>query len=180
MKPQRFYKEVLFEALKITLASVSLLIEEGKKNNANINKTNLVTHTNYYASIALKSFHEFMFLNKDFDKKEFAIKKFTLIYGENFRKAMEDSSDLPNYFTFLDAFKILDDDCKVILYSILSLSSFYRNNSINKIKNILNTYIPRIKRLIKNADKYYKYFDFEIYSPFATKVILLNVLMECG
>ena len=93
---------------------------------------------------------------------------------------MEDSSDLPNYFTFLDAFKILDDDCKVILYSILSLSSFYRNNSINKIKNILNTYIPRIKRLIKNADKYYKYFDFEIYSPFATKVILLNVLMECG
>ncbi len=175
MEPQRFYKEVLFEAQKITIASVSLLIEEGIKD-----KSNLVTYTNYYASIALKSFHEFMFLNKDFTRKELAIKQFSLMYGENFRKAVEDSSDLPNYFTFLDAYHILDDDCKVIIYAILSLSSFYANNNINKIKNILNTYIPRIKRLIKNADKYYKYFDFEIYSPFATKIILLRVLMECG
>lgn len=175
MKPQRFYKEILFDALKITIASVSILIEEGCKDNSR-----LVTYTNYYSAIALKSFHEFLFLNEDFTKKEYALKKFNLIYGENFRKAIEDPSDLHEYFEFLDAYKILDDDCQIIIYAILSLSRFYGNNNINKVKNILHTYIPKLKRLIKNADKYYNFFDFEIYTPLATKEILFNFLMECG
>ena len=175
MKPQKFYKEVLLDALKITIASVSILIDEGCNNNSR-----LVTYTNYYSAIALKSFHEFLFLNQNFTKKEHALKKFSLIYGENFRKAVEDSSDLPEYFKLLDAYKILDDDSQIIIYAILSLSSFYRNNGINKVKNILHTYIPKLRKLIKNADKYYKFFDFEIYSPIATREILFNFLMECG
>lgn len=175
MKPQRFYKEVLFDALKINIANVSILIEEGVKDNKR-----LVQYTNYHSAVILKSFHEFQFLNKDFTSKELALKQFKLIYGENFKNAVDNSSDLPNYFKFLDAYKILDDDSQIIIYAILSLSRFYGNNNINKIKNILNTYIPKLRRLLKNADRYYKFFDFEIYTPLATKEILFNFLMECG
>ncbi len=173
MEPQRFYKEVLLNALTTTIASTSILISEGCKNNES-----LVQYTNYYAAIALKSFHRFLFLNKDFNKKENAIKKYNLIYAEDFRDATQDPSDLEGYFKFLKVYTILDDDCQIIIYAILSLSKFYKTNSINKIKNILHTYIPKIKRLLKNADKYYKYFDFTIYTPLATKEILFNFLME--
>lgn len=173
MEQKRFYKEVLFDALTKTIASVSLLISEGCTNTQS-----LVVYTNFYASIVLKSFHEFLFLNKDFDKKEFALKKYTLIYVENFRNATQNPKSIEEYFNFLDAYKSLDDDCQIIIYAILSLSSFYRTNSINKIKNILNTYIPKLRKLLKNADRYYKFFDFEIYTPLATKEILFNFLIE--
>ena len=96
MKPQRFYKEVLFDALKINIANVSILIEEGVKDNKR-----LVQYTNYHSAVILKSFHEFQFLNKDFTSKELALKQFKLIYGENFKNAVDNSSDLPNYLKYL-------------------------------------------------------------------------------
>ena len=68
----------------------------------------------------------------------------------------------------------------VIDFLLVALCLFLFIKAINKVKNILHTYIPKLRKLIKNADKYYKFFDFEIYSPIATREILFNFLMECG
>ena len=70
MKDLKFKNEVLLNGLKMSIATVSILIEKGCKDN-----DRLVFYTNYYISIALKSFYEFNKLNKDYTNKEMAIKK---------------------------------------------------------------------------------------------------------
>ncbi len=170
---QKFKKEVLFEALKMTIATISILIEEGCKDNAR-----LAVYTNYYCSIALKSFYTFNNEDKNYSKKDIAIKKYHQIYMDNFAKATQDSSDLNLYFKFNDEYMNLSSDEKLIIVSFLTLSSFYSTKSINKVKNILRTYIFKLKNCIKNSGKYYSSFDISKYDLFQVKCILFNFLIE--
>ncbi|MBO5477721.1 MAG: hypothetical protein J6A15_08230 [Clostridia bacterium] len=172
-KESKFKKEVLLDALKTTIATISILIENGCKDNSK-----LVFYTNYYVSIALKSFLSFHKVNRDYTNKEVALKGFKLIYVENFRNAYDDPSDLADYFIFRDEFKNLTCDEKLIITSFLMLSSFYKKNTINKVKNILRTYIFKLKNCIKNSDDYYIAFDIANYDIYQVKCLLFKFLIE--
>lgn len=172
-KETKFKKEVLLDALKTTIATISILIEKGCKDNSK-----LIFSTNYYVSIALKSFLIYHKVNRDYTSKEMALKGFKLIYMDNFRDAYEDYSDLNDYFMFRDEFKSLSCDEQLIITSFLMLSSFYKNNNINKIKNILRTYIFKLKNCMKNADNYYIAFNIAEYDIYKVKCILFKFLIE--
>ena len=172
-KESKFKKEVLLDALKTTIATISILIENGCKDNSK-----LVFNTNYYVSIALKSFLSFHKVNRDYTSKEMALKGFKLIYVENFRNAYDDPSDLADYFNFRDEFKNLTCNEKLIITSFLMLSSFYKKNNINKVKNILRTYIFKLKNCMKNADNYYIAFDVAKYDIYQSKCLLFKFLIE--
>lgn len=173
IKESKFKKEVLFDALKTTIATISVLIENGCKDNSK-----LVFSTNYYVSIALKSFLTYIKVNRDYTNKEMAIKGYKLIYMDNFRDAYEDPADLNDYFLFRDEFKNLTCDEQLIITAFLMLSSFYKNNNINKVKNILRTYIFKLKNCIKNSDTYYIAFDITNYDIYQVKCILFKFLIE--
>ena len=173
MKDLKFKNEVLLNGLKMSIATVSILIEKGCKENSR-----LVFYTNYYISIALKSFYEFNKLNKDYTNKEMAIKKYNLIYNNNFLEAQEDPTILNDYFKLKIEYSTLDVDTRLIIFALLSLSSYYKTNSINKIKNILRTYIPKLKRCIKTSSSYYIYFNTKKYDNYQIKCLLFKFLIE--
>ncbi|MBQ8380003.1 MAG: hypothetical protein IJX34_04215 [Clostridia bacterium] len=172
-KETKFKKEVLLDALKTTIATISILIENGCKDNSK-----LVYATNYYVSIALKSFLTYHKVNRDYTSKEMALKGYKLIYMDNFRDSYEDSSDLNDYFIFRDEFKNLPCDEQVIITAFLMLSNFYKKNNMNKVKNILNNYIFKLKNCIKNADTYYIAFNIAEYDIYKVKCILFKFLIE--
>ena len=159
MKDLKFKNEVLLNGLKMSIATVSILIEKGCKDN-----DRLVFYTNYYISIALKSFYEFNKLNKDYTNKEMAIQK--------------DPTILNDYFKLKTEYSTLDVDTRLIIFALLSLSSYYKTNSINKIKNILRTYIPKLKRCIKSSSSYYIYFNTNKYDNYQIKCLLFKFLIE--
>lgn len=173
MKDLKFKNEVLLNGLKMSIATVSILIEKGCKENSR-----LVFYTNYYISIALKSFYEFNKLDKDYTKKDMAIKKYNLIYNNNFLEAQEDPTVLNDYFKLKAEYNALNTDTRLIIFALLSLSSYYKTNSINKIKNIIRTYIPKLKRCIKSSSSYYNYFDTQKYDNYHIKCLLFKFLIE--
>ena len=173
MKDLKFKNEVLLNGLKMSIATLSILIEKGCKENSR-----LVFYTNYYISIALKSFYEFNKLNKNYTNKEMAIKKYNLIYNNNFLEAQEDPTILNDYFKLKIEYSTLNVDTRLIIFALLSLSSYYKTNSINKIKNIIRTYIPKLKRCIKSSSSYYNYFDTQKYDNYHIKCLLFKFLIE--
>ena len=74
-----------------------------------------------------------------------AIKKYNLIYNNNFLEAQEDPTILNDYFKLKIEYSTLNVDTRLIIFALLSLSSYYKTNSINKIKNIIRTYIQNLK-----------------------------------
>lgn len=169
----KFKNEVLIDSLRISIANISILIDKGCKDNKR-----LVFYTNYYVSIALKSFYEFNKLNKNYTSKNMAIKKYNIIYNNNFLKAQEDPTILNDYFKLKTEYSLLDSDTRLIIFALLSLSSYYKNNSINKIKNIIRTYIPKLRRCLKNSSSYYSFFNLEKYDIYQIKCILFKFLIE--
>ena len=113
MKDLKFKNEVLLNGLKMSIATVSILIEEGCKDN-----DRLVFYTNYYISIALKSFYEFNKLDKDYTNKEMAIKKYNLIYNDNFLDAQKDPTILNDYFKLKAEYSTLDVDTRLIIFAL--------------------------------------------------------------
>ncbi len=169
----KFKNEVLIDALKISIATISILIEDGCKDNKR-----LTFYTNYYIAIALKSFYEFNKINKNYTSKEMAIKKYNLIYNNNFIEAEKDPTILNGYFKIEPEYRLLNSDTRLIIFSLISLSSYYKNNSINKIKNIIRTYIPKLRRCLKNSTSYYHFFNTEQYDIYKIKCILFKFLIE--
>lgn len=171
-KDLHFRKEVLFEALKITIASTSIQLENGCTD-----PERLKLYAKYYEAICLKAFMNFYSLNKEYTKKEMAIKKYTLLFGETIRENLVFSDDLLKYLDS-DSYNIrLYPDEKFILISILNLSTFINGNNPNKIRHLFNTYTPKVKKCIKNSANYLKYFKKEL-SFTEIKSILFKFLIE--
>ena len=173
MKDLKFKNEVLLNGLKMSIATISILIDTGCKDN-----DRLVFYTNYYISIALKSFYEFNKLDKDYTKKDMTIKKYNLIYNQNFLEAQKNPTILNDYFKLKTEYSLLSVDTRFIIFALLSLSSYYKTNSINKIKNIIRTYIPKLKRCIKSSSSYYRYFNITKYDNYQIKCLLFKFLIE--
>ncbi len=172
-KDLRFRKEVLFEALKITIASISIQLENGCTNSER-----LKLYAKYYEAICLKAFMEFHNINKEYTKKEMAIKKYTLLFSETTRENLNFSDDLLKYLDSDSYNNIhLYPDEKFILISIINLSTFINGNNPNKIRHLLNTYIPKVIKCIKNSSNYLNYFRKDL-SFTEIKTILFKFLVE--
>ena len=169
-KVNNFRKEVLFDTLKVTIATTQVSIYEGICDTSKI-----VLYTNYNVAIALKSFCSFNARKANYTSKEKALEAYKNIYFENYKDAQEDLAD---YLSFRDEYDLLSDDEKLIITAMLSLSSYFPNKSLNKIKNILKTYSFKLKNCIKNASKYYPAFDMAHFSYYTIECILFKFLVE--
>jgi hypothetical protein len=169
-----FKKEILFESLRNILANVSILIHKGCTNCERLKE-----YTVYYTSICLKSYYKYCSLNKEYSKKEFALKKFSLIYAETFREAIEYPEDLKKYLDPL-LYSNATEDEQFIILTIFNLPKFFNSNNPNTLKHIINTYIPKIKKCLKNSENYLSYFDLEKNTKLTIKSLLFKFLVENG
>lgn len=169
-----FRKDVLFEALKNTLANVSILLEKGCTN-----PERLGNYTAYYSSICLKAFYNFYTIDKEYTRKEMALKKYNLLYGEAFTDAIESSEDLQKYLDTKTYNIDISEDEKFIIIAILNLPKFFTSNNPNKIRHIINTYIPKAKKCLKINDYYLSFFDNKM-TIMEIKTLLFKFLVENG
>lgn len=173
-----FKKEILLETLKLIIANTSITIDEKKCTSA----LNLQSFCLFHTSICLKTLYDFLRLNKKYTRKEMAKKEFMHLYRKNYSIGM--SSQDFNFEEYLDMSKFMDfslnEDEAFILLSIFNLPKFFKTNNMNKIKHILNTYIPKVRACLKNSDKYMNYFDLENNSTLTIKGVLFKFLVENG
>ena len=170
----KYKEDILFEALKMTIASIQLLLYKYN----NITRENLVYYTNYYVAVSLKSFYKLLNTKKIYTSKDDEIKTFISFYTQYLKESEEDTKDLGQYLIFKTEYEKLDDDEKLIIYAMLALSKFYGTKHINKIKNILNSYSKKLKNCIKCASDYYIVFDTNKYDYYTAQRILFNFLIE--
>ncbi len=170
----KYKEDILFEALKMTIASIQLLLSKYN----NITRENLVYYTNYYVAIALKSFYKLLNTKKIYTSKEDEIKTYISFYAKYLKESKEDTKDLGQYLIFKTEYKKLNDDEKLVIYAMLTLSKFYGTKHINKVKNILNSYSRKLKNCIKCANDYYILFDISKYDYYTAQRILFNFLIE--
>ena len=123
-----YTKEMLFEALNIIIASVSVEIHE----NGFTSIEDLKDKTKFNMAICLKSFYLFYKLDKTYTKKEFAKKEYLSLYAKTFKMTSEDN--IIDLLEYLDLHKysdlILNDEEKFILLCIFNLPSFYTSKNI--------------------------------------------------
>lgn len=147
-----YTKEMLFEALNIIIASVSVEIHE----NGFTSIEDLKDKTKFNMAICLKSFYLFYKLDKTYTKKEFAKKEYLSLYAKTFKMTSEDN--IIDLLEYLDLHKYsdlnLNDEEKFILLCIFNLPSFYTSKNINKIKHLLNTYISKVRACLKNSNNF--------------------------
>lgn len=168
----KFTEQVLFTGLKMITANVSLLIEKGCKD-----KSRLVFYTNYYANIVITAFNEYLKDPRTYTNKECAIKSYTQMHALCFNDALENPENQQNNLELKKEYTELDTNSQLVIMAIFMLSSFYKNNSTNKIKNILRTYSSKVRRTIKNSDMYTKVITNK-YNELEKQTILFKFLVE--
>ena len=168
-----FRKEVLLNALKRVIASTQVAISEGT---TDVSK--LIYITNYNVAISLQSFCIFKKRKITFTKKIDAINSYNNIFYDCYKDAIPYNPDLVEYFSFRDDYDSLNDDEKLIITAMLSLSSYFSKKTINKIKNILKEYTYKLKNCIKNAEKYYPFFNTSIVNYYNILCLLFRFLIE--
>ena len=84
-----FRESVLFEAIKMTTAQASILVEKGCTD-----PERLQQYIIYYSCIAMKAYNNFYELDKEYTGKEMAIKKYYTLYVELQEKRKEDTTEL--------------------------------------------------------------------------------------
>lgn len=169
-----FKKEVLLEALRNILANISIDINEGCND-----CEKLKAHSQYYSCICLKTFYKFNMLNKTYTRKDMAIKKFNILYAETYNEALNNPNDLIEYYDTQKYTNCTEDE-QFILLAIFNLKTFIKGNNINMIKHTINTYIPKLKKTLKNGDKYINYLNLDTNNTLKIKTILFKFLVENG
>lgn len=173
MKKDYYYrKQILFEALKNTLANTSILLDKGCTNCERLKK-----YTSYYSSICLKAFLKFYELDKQYSKRQEALKDYNLLYGEVFTEAIESSEDLPKYLETKTYAIDINDDEKFLILAILNLPNFFSSNNPNKIRHIINTYISKARNCIKNYINYVDFFKKDL-TITEIRTLLFKFLVE--
>lgn len=172
-KDLHYRKEVLLEALKITIASTSIRLENGCTNSER-----LKLYAKYYEAICLKAFMKFYNINKEYPKKQMALEKYKQLFGETIRENLSFTDELLEYLSSdLYSNISLYPDEKFILLSIINLSTFINGNSQNKIKHLLKTYASKVKSCMKSSASYLNYFKKDL-SFTEIKTILFKFLIE--
>lgn len=169
-----FREPVLFEAIKMTTAQVSILVEKGCTD-----PERLQQYTIYYSCIAMKAYREFFELNKEYTGKEIAIKKYQSIYVALSNKPTEDTTELVSHLK-PELYTKCSEDEQFLILALCNLYTFFKTKSVIKTKHILNTYIPKIRACLKSADEMLPYFDLKKQSSVSCKTMLFKFLVENG
>lgn len=171
-KSNAIYAYVLEQALKLQTSSVLLSISEGRKD-----KEELAEYTTFLGMIALKAFDNFIKTNTNLKDKKKAADDYTRMYIELEQEAYRNPSILDGKASFYENIKDYSSDIQLYIFAILTLGTTYKNNSINKIKNIIRTYPTKVKRVNKNSSNYLNYFK-STYTDVQAKSTLLLFLVE--
>ena len=169
-----FKKEVLLEGLKKALANISINIEKGCKN-----PESLQAYAKFYIAVSLKAYYDFDCINQKYTSLKMAIKKYDLLYINIFRDATLSANDLKEFLN-PELYINNTEDEKFIILSMINLSTFITSNNINKTKQFINTYIPKIRSCLKNSNYYVEFFKSKNYSTLAIKTALFKFLVENG
>ena len=176
IKKSSYIKELLIEILKITIANISIKLNEIP----NTDISDLKTFTIFHSAICLKSFYAYCLMNKSYTKKEFAKQEYLKIYSKVYKECENISPfELFKYLNLskYESFELSEDE-KFILLAIFNLPKFYHSSNINKVKHVLNTYISKINYCLRNFDEYLPYFKDLNYSTLYIKSILFKFLIE--
>ncbi|MBR2784366.1 MAG: hypothetical protein IKD74_00060 [Clostridia bacterium] len=169
-----FRESVLFEAIKMTTAQASILVEKGCTD-----PERLQQYIIYYSCIAMKAYSSFYELNKEYTGKEMAIKKYHTLYVGLLAKPTEDTTELVSHLK-PDLYSKCSEDEQFLILALCNLYTFFKSKSVIKTKHILNTYIPKIRACLKSADEYVAIFDTKNKTRLTCKSTLFKFLVENG
>lgn len=169
-----FRESVLFEAIKMTTAQASILVEKGCTD-----PERLQQYIIYYSCIAMKAYSKFFELNKEYTGKEMAIKKFNYFYIELLSQPTEDTTELVSHLK-PELYTQCSEAEQFLILALCNLYTFFKTKSVIRTKHILNTYIAKIRACLKSADDYVQFFDLKKQNRVAAKSTLFKFLVENG
>lgn len=165
--------KLLLESLDSVTSLVLELINNGCKD-----VKRLISYTDYYVSITLKSFCQYYkdYLNAN---GEISTAEFHTIYNENFIKAQEKHAIDKSYFNF-NNYKTMEPDEQIIIIALLSLSQLYYNKNIEELTIFLKKYVSKLKNKLKELDDSFAFLSLKNCDDddYEDKFALFNYLMK--
>lgn len=173
-RDMHFKEAVLFEAIKMTVAQGSILVEKGCTD-----PERLQQYLVYYSCIAMKAYSNFYELNKEYTGKEIAIKKFHSFYFEYFNEKNHNIEELVTHLR-PELYQDCSENEQFLILALCTLYTNFKTKSVIKTRHILNTYIPKIRACLKNTDDLVQYFDLKKISSVSAKAKIFEFLVENG